>query len=83
MAPATEVSPKKNSDVSVVHGTVFGAGICYRSISGVEMGHALVGLQRSVYESEWTYLSAVCSGIWPGRNVIKLLSDALLYATVS
>ncbi len=83
MASVTEISSEENSDFSVVYGALFGVGICYRCLSGVEVGHAVVGLQWTFSESERTYLSALCGGLWVGWNAVKLSFNVLLYALVS
>ena len=78
-----EILSSKNSDIFVGYGAVLRTGIFHRGFFGVEMGHALVGLQRTVYESERTYLPDLFRRFWTGWNTVKLLSDALLYAALS
>lgn len=79
----TEILQEENLDLSFVGSDLFYSGVWYRSFSGVEMGNALVGLQRTLYEFTRSYLPAQCRMFWAWGNAFELLCDALLYETVS
>lgn len=59
--------PKTGPDLSGIGGSLLPAGVRSKFIHGMEVGFALVGLQRIFYESERTDLSAECSMLRPGR----------------
>lgn len=82
MVSAASFKQKAFFYVSVVGGVLFRSGILYQRIPGVEVGPALVGLQRLSSGSERTDLSAGRSVLWPGRHGAELLSHAPVHEAV-
>jgi len=80
---AASVIQKALLDVSPVDGYLFRVGVCHKRILRVEVGDALVGLQRAFPESERAHLPAGGSAFRAGGHDAKLLSDAFLFKAVS
>ncbi len=78
-------SPQQEAlyNISVVCGALLCAGILYQRLFGVEMGGALVGLQRLPPGSERADLPVGRGVLWPGRYGAELLSYAPVHETVS
>ncbi len=83
MVSAPKILPETTGGFSVFCRNLFGAGIYDRSFSGVEMGNALVGLQRTFFKSPWTNLSAGSCYLWTGRYAVDMLFFSIIYEMVS
>lgn len=82
MVSAASFKQKAFFDVSVVSGVLFRSGILYQRIPGVEVGLALVGLQRLSSGSERTDMSAGGGVLRPGGHGAELLSHAPVHEAV-
>lgn len=83
MVFASEILSKAFRNIPAVGGHLLRTGVQCKRYAGVEMGHALVGLQRILFQPEWSDLSAGSHVLWAGRHAAQLLSAALLHESVS
>lgn len=82
MVSAAKILPKTLCHLPAFGRHLLCVGICRQPYAGVEMGDALVGLQRVFSESERPDLSAGGSMLWSGRYAAQLLSAPVLHAGV-
>lgn len=83
MVFAAETAQETCLDLFAVRSHLLRAGVRHRGVSGVEMGCALVGLQRAFPEPERENLPAGRSVLRAGRNAVKLFSLAGVHEAVS
>lgn len=76
--------PGKEAPVGIpaVCAGLFRAGVFYRLVSGVSLGHSLVGLQRTCAESKRQDMSGWDSGLRFGRDGLNLPASAALREAV-
>ncbi len=82
MVSAAKILSETLCHIPSVSRALLRAGVRRQRYAGVEMGDALVGLQRVLSEPEWPDLSAWGSVFRPGRYAAQLLSDSVLHAVV-
>ena len=82
LVSASGAAPKALCHIPAVGIALFRAGVWRQPPAGVEMGHALVGLQRIFPESERAHLPAGGGLFWFGGHAAQLLSAAQLYEVV-
>lgn len=75
----TSAEPKKRRDLCAVGIDLFRVGIRCKCVPGMEVGPALVGLQRMVHESEWPDLYFKRASLWIWRDAFKLLYTAVVH----
>ena len=81
VSPA-QILSKTHPDLFSVRSGLLRAGVCRQRFPGMEMGTALVGLQRLFFESQRPHLPAERRLLRAGRYAAQLLSSAILHAAV-
>lgn len=69
-------------DIYTFYGNLFCLGVCHQCAVRMDVGRALVGLQRAFYECERANLPVGSSMFRAGRNAAQLLFAALVYEVV-
>lgn len=83
MVFATKAISKTLCYLPALRGNLLRAGVRSQCAAGMEMGNALVGLQRIFFESERPHLPAWRGMLWPGGHAAQLPSAAVLYENIS
>lgn len=82
MVSSAKAISKTLCNLPALRGDLLRAGVRSQCAAGMEMGDALVGLQRILFESERPHLPAGRGMLWFGWYAAQLLSAAILYEII-